>query len=145
MTEISTGIKPAEWLDIHPPLLFINNISVCGDKSAISYVDIVSLIKASLTHLPLSGSPIPLSLISETMLQASALTIYAYQRQCTQKALVFSAKTRLFSNITSNSLKPLIYTDIVFSKRKIIKTNAILKVDDKVYASGNFEYLSGIA
>ena len=138
MTEKGAQINPSEWLDIHSPLLFISSFETI-DKNFDKQVNTDALKTASAAHLPLSGSVIPLSHICETMLQASALTIYYNEGQYENKALVFSAKTRLFKNISLSS-RVVVYTNIVSYRRGIIKTESKLRFDDILYATGNFDY-----
>ena len=143
MTDKGAQINPSEWLDIHSPLLFISSFETIDKKTSISRVNTDALKTASAAHLPLSGSVIPLSHICETMLQASALTIYYNEGQYENKALVFSAKTRLFKNISLSS-RVVVYTNIVSYRRGIIKTESKLRFDDILYATGNFDYKSGL-
>ena len=77
------------------------------------------------------------------MLQASALTIYYNEGQYENKELVISVKTRLFKNISFSS-REVVYTNIVSYRRGIIKTESKLRFDDILYATGNFDYKSGL-
>ena len=145
MSKEHPNITPSDWLDIYPPILFISHFEMTDNFASISKVDLDALVKGSRTHLPLSGSPVPLSYICETMLQASALTIYAHERQHEYKALVFNARTRLFKDIKKSSMSYVVHSTIVSNKRGIIKIEATLKRSNIICASGKFEYKSGHA
>ena len=130
-------------LDIRPPFSFLSSFQMTpGNAFPIgeSNVDLCSLQIFTKCHLPSSGSPLPLSIMTEIMLQNSAITIYCNYDNFEKKAFIFSTKTRCFIPIYEGISSLTATSEIASRKRSIVSISSRLFAGDKLCAAGKFEY-----
>lgn len=130
-------------LDITPPFSFLFSFKMLPGNAFLageSCVNLSSLQTFASCHLPSSGSPLPLSIMTEIMLQNSAMTIYCNYDNFVKKAFVFSTKIRCYAPIYEGCSELTATSEITSFKHSIVSISSKLLTGDKPCAAGKFEY-----